>query len=288
VVVASWLWAAPVAAQQADPHAGHQMPASPAPAAGSGQAAAAPKGHLETAPPPTSVLLPPWVPEITEEMRRAAFPETHGHEAHDRRVNGFFLFDRLEWQSGEGDALSWGNRGWVGGDINRAWFRTEGHGGDGEVGEADVELLYGRAIHRWWDVVGGVRQDIRPDVRTWMAVGVQGLAPYFFEVAATAYVSDQGRTAARVEVEYEFLLTNRLILQPRGEVTLFGKDDPAAGVGDGLSSGELGVRLRYEFRREFAPYLGVSWVRAFGDTRRIDADAPVGAPRLVLGVRTWF
>ncbi|BCS32341.1 copper resistance protein B [Luteitalea sp. TBR-22] len=289
LIAVSWLWAAPAAAQQADPHAGHHMPAAPtAAASGTDQERTSPKGHLESAPPPASVILPPWVPEITDEMRRAAVPAPHGHEAHDRRTNAFVLFDRLEWQSGGAEGLAWGNRGWVGGDINRAWFRTEGEGGDDGVGEADVELLYGRAVHRWWDVVGGVRQDIRPDARTWLAVGVQGLAPYFFEVEATAYVSDGGRTAARFEVEYELLLTNRLILQPRGEITLFGKDDPEAGVGAGLSTGEIGMRLRYEFRREFAPYLGVSWVRAFGDTRQLDADAPAGAPRLVLGVRTWF
>ncbi len=128
--------------------------------------------------------------------------------------------------------------------------------------DAQVHLLYGRAIARWWDIVAGVRQDARPGPsRTWAAVGVQGLAPYWFEVEATAYVGEGGRTRARVEVEYELLLTNRLVLQPLLELEIYGKADPETGLGAGLSRTETGVRLRYEIRRELAPYVGISWDR---------------------------
>lgn len=156
--------------------------------------------------------------------------------------------------------------------------------------EASAHVLYGRAIARWWDVVGGVRQDIQPGAQTWLAVGVQGLAPGFFEVQATAYLSDAGQTAAQVEVEYDLLLSNRLVLQPVVELNLYGKGNAALGVGRGLSTGEAGVRLRYHFRRELAPYVGVTWVRAFGDTAAFadGGDVPNGAPRLVTGVRVWF
>ncbi len=231
------------------------------------------------------------LPPVTDEMRAAAFPDVHGHAAHDRHVNGFVLFDQLEWRSGNGPGgLSWSNTGWIGGDINRLWFRTEGDtAGDG-LDDAQAHVLYGRAVARWWDVVAGVRQDIQPGAQTWLAFGVQGLAPGFFEVQATAYLSDAGQTAAHVELEYDLLLTNRLVLQPTVEVSLYGKANASIGVGSGLSSGAAGLRLRYHIRREFAPYVGVSWVRAFGDTADVAhrEDVPNGAPRLVVGARVWF
>lgn len=234
---------------------------------------------------------PDPVPPVTDEMRAAAFPDVHGHAAHDRHVNGFILFDQLEWQSGNGPGgLSWSNSGWIGGDINRIWFRTEGEGAGGGLDDAQAHVLYGRAVARWWDVVAGVRQDFQPGAQTWLAFGVQGLAPGFFEVQATAYLSDAGQTAAHVELEYDLLLTNRLVLQPTLEVSLYGKPNASIGVGSGLSSGAAGLRLRYHIRREFAPYVGVSWVRAFGDTADIahHEDVPNGAPRLVVGARVWF
>ena len=151
--------------------------------------------------------------------------------------------------------------------------------------------MYGRAFSRWWEVVAGIRQDFRPaDPQTWAAVGIQGLAPYWFEVEATAYVGESGKTAVRLETEYELLVTNRLILQPLIEVNLFGKSDPARGIGAGLSTTEIGLRARYEFRRELAPYVGVTWNRKYGrtaDYATAAGDAVSGA-RLVLGARLWF
>ena len=290
VVLAVVLGTGPVSAQQApDPHAGHVMPAS-----GTQEPAPAPDphaGHVMPAPASDRAGLPPFIPPVTDEMRAAAFPDVHGHAAHDRHVNGFVLFDQLEWRSGNGPAgLSWSNAGWVGGDVNRMWFRTEGDGANDGLDDAQAHVLYGRAVARWWDVVAGVRQDFLPGAQTWLAVGVQGLAPGFFEVQATAYLSDAGQTAAHVELEYDLLITNRLVLQPSIEVNLYGKSNPSLGVGAGLSSGAAGMRLRYHVTREFAPYVGVSWVRAFGDTADLarQEDVPNGAPRLVTGVRVWF
>ncbi len=272
-----------------DPHAGHVMPAPQSPAPAPDPHA----GHVMPAPSPPKRdgVLPDFIPPVTDEMRAAAFPDVHGHAAHDRHINGFVLFDQLEWRAGNGPGeVSFSNTGWVGGDINRLWFRAEGDGADGGMEEASAHVLYGRAIARWWDVVGGVRQDIQPGAQTWLAVGVQGLAPGFFEVQATAYLSDAGQTAAQVEVEYDLLLSNRLVLQPVVELNLYGRGNAALGVGRGLSTGEAGVRLRYHVRRELAPYVGVTWVRAFGDTAALadGGDVPNGAPRLVTGVRVWF
>jgi copper resistance protein B len=233
--------------------------------------------------------LPLFIPPITDEDRAAAFPDVQGHTVHDTAVHSFVLFDQLEWQRGHGMDVN--VKGWVGGDLNRFWFRTEGEGGGDGVEHAEVHALYGRAIARWWDVVAGIRQDVRPGpAQTWAAIGIQGLAPYWFEVEATAYVSTAGRTHLRLETEYEFLLTNRLILQPVVEVDLYGTSDPERRLGAGLSSAEAGLRLRYEIRREFAPYIGVVWNRTFfgtADYARAAGDRTSGA-RLALGLRLWM
>lgn len=240
---------------------------------------------------PGSATPPPVVPPVTDADRAAAFPDVAGHAVHDRAIHAFVLFDQLEWQSGDGGGVSWDNKGWVGRDVDRLWFRTEGETDGDRLEDAQAHVLYGRAFAPWWEVVAGVRQDFRPGPgRTWAAVGVQGLAPYWFEVEATAYVGESGRTHARLEVEYELLFTNRLVLQPLAELEIYGKSDPARGIGAGLSTAEMGLRLRYEFRREFAPYVGLTWSRKFGRTADLAREAgdEVGGARFVVGVRTWF
>lgn len=275
-------------ASQAQEHAGH----------GNGQempkpAATPQQDHSAHQKPAEGKHYPAGIPPITDADRAAAFPKLNGqHAVHDDAVNYYVLFDQLEWQTGDGvTAGSWDNKGWIGKDVNRFWFRTEGEAEDGDLGEAQAHALFGRAIHRWWDVVVGLRQDFRPGPqRTWAAVGIQGLAPYWFEVEATAYIGEAGRTHFRVETEYELLLTNRLVLQPLVELELYGKSDPERGIGAGLSSAETGLRLRYEFRREFAPYVGVTWNRKFfgtGDFAEA-AGEDKGNAKLALGVRMWF
>lgn len=228
-------------------------------------------------------------PPITDAERAAAFPDVDGHGVHDNVVNYFVLFDQFEWQRGGG--LNLDTKGWVGHDTDRLWFRSELERENGATEAAEAHLMYGRAFSRWWEVVAGIRQDFRPvSAQTWAAIGIQGLAPYWFEVEATAYVGESGKTAVRLETEYELLVTNRLILQPLVEVNLYGKADPARGIGAGLSTTEIGLRARYEFRREVAPYIGVTWNRKYGRTADYAAaagDATSGA-RLVLGARVWF
>jgi copper resistance protein B len=230
------------------------------------------------APPPRD--LPPFIPRVTDEDRKAAFPDVDGHAVHDRSMHYFALLDQIEWQTGDGSSgVNVDARGWVGRDRDRLWLRAEGDGEDGRVGEARTHFLYGRQFSRWWDVVGGVRQDFRPGpAQTWAAIGVQGLAPYRFEVEATAYIGTGGRTQARVEVEYELLVTNRLVLQPQLETEIHGKRDPERDVEAGFGTTDIGLRLRYEIRRELAPYAGVVWQWNNGSS----------GPRLVIGVRGWF
>jgi copper resistance protein B len=236
--------------------------------------------------------LPPFIPPVTEADRAAAFPDVHGHAAHDNGVNYFVLFDQLEWQAGSGvNAFTWDDRGWVGRDLDRVWFRTEGVATEDGVEDAEAHLLYGRAIARWWDLVGGIRQDVRPgSPQTWAAFGVQGLAPYWFELAATGYVGAGARTSLRLEAEYELLLTNRLILKPLLEVDIHGRSDRERGIGAGLSSADAGFRVRYEFRREVAPYVGLVWSRMFFGTADFAraAGERTGGGRLAVGLRVWL
>ena len=232
------------------------------------------------------------VPAVTQADRDAAFPDVHAHHLHGTSVQSYWLLDRLEVSDADnGTALGWEAMAWVGGDIQRIWLRSEGEAVDGRIEHGDMEVLYGRSVRPWWDVLAGVRQDVgEGPSRTWAAFGVQGLSPYKFEVAATAYIGQGGRTALRAEAEYDTLLTNRLILQWRAEANAYGKADPLAGIGSGLSTVEFGARLRYEITRQFAPYFGVEHDRAFGNTAdlRRNAGHDAGDTRVVAGVRVWF
>lgn len=210
----------------------------------------------------------------------------------DRGRVGKVLLDQLEWRdTSAGSASVWDAEAWYGSDYHKLWFRTEGERARGQTEDARAELLWDRIIGRWWNVQGGARHDFgQGPSRTWAAVGVHGLAPYWFEIEATLYAGEQGRTAARLKAEYELLLTQRLILQPEAEANLYGKADRERGLGSGLSDIEAALRLRYEMRREFAPYLGLVWSRRFGgsaDQARVNG-AYVNDLQIVAGFRIWF
>lgn len=232
------------------------------------------------------------IPPVTDLDRAAAFPEVSARAAHAARNFGLVQLERLEtWDAGGGGGLLWEGQGWYGGDLNKLWLRTEGERVDSATEAADVEVLYGRTVARWWEVVAGVRHDFEPSSsKSWAAIGVTGLAPQKFAIEATAYLGDAGRTALRFEAEYELLLTNRLIAQPLLELNVLGKSDPDARLGSGLTAAEVGIRLRYEVTRRFAPYVGVVYERAYGETadfRRSDGE-DVDDTRVVAGVRAWF
>ncbi|KLD77947.1 copper resistance protein B [Xanthomonas hyacinthi] len=233
------------------------------------------------------------IPPLTDADRAAAFPVLRTHTMlHAPSRTGYLLFDRLEgWDADHGSGQAWEASAWYGGDIDRLWLRSEGERSGGRTEAADLEALYGHAVSPWWDLLVGVKQDVAPgDARTSAAFGVQGMAPYKFEVAATLYVGAGGKASARVQGEYEVLLSNRWILQPRLQADAAFADDRAHGVGSGLSTLEAGLRLRYEISRRFAPYLGVVHERAFGATSdyRRDAGEAARETRVVAGVRVWF
>lgn len=204
----------------------------------------------------------------------------------------WFQGDRAEYRAREGgDGYLWDVQGYYGGDLDKFWFKSEGEGTFGESPEsAEIQGLWSHAIGPWWDLQAGVRQDLTGPERTHAVLGVQGLAPYMFEVDAAAFLSTKGDLTARVEAELDQRITQRLILQPRAEVNLSAQDIPELGVGAGLDSVELGLRLRYEFAREFAPYVGVEqeWkVDQSADYARLAGEDP-SATNYVVGVRFWF
>lgn len=215
----------------------------------------------------------------------------HAHMNDDPLV-WMVLVDQLEWQkSSSADAVAWDLAAWAGYDTGRLRLRAEGTRANGATVDNRAELLWSRPVAPWWDLVAGLRQDsgLGP-ARTYGVIGVQGLSPYRFQVEADLFVGERGQAGARVKSEYNVLLTNRLMLGPRAELQGFVKDDSATGVGSGLSTLELGLRLRYEIRREFAPYVGVEWTGKLGDTADLARESAdlVRDTKFVAGLRLWF
>lgn len=280
----------------ADPHAGHQMPAeqpASAPHAGHRMPAAIPAPPV--APPPPGASTGPahaadtvFNPADMDRVRASVAAE-HG-AMRTRR----FTVDRLEAQIRDGrDGYVWDDvQFWYGTPTERVWLKSSGEGEFGEgVESAEVQALYSRALNPWFDLQAGLRADFNAGPnRTYLVLGIQGLAPYWFEIDGAAFVSDKGDISIRFEAEYDLRITQRLILQPSVEVEFNLQDVPELGHGSGLSTTEAGLRLRYEFVPEFAPYVGVQYERAFGGTadfRRL-AGEDVGGWSLVTGIRAWF
>ena len=210
----------------------------------------------------------------------------------DEHPMGGLLVERFESVHEEhNNFAAYELRGWYGRDYDRMVIKAEGGVDAGKLEDATTELFWSHAIAPFWNSQLGLRHDSgsRPD-RSWLAMGVEGLAPYWFDIGATAYFGSEGRSAAKLAAEYQLLLTQRLILQPRLETNLYGKRDSERMLGSGLSDVVVGVRLRYEIKREFAPYIGIEWAGKFGGTAEMARSAGVATneQRLVAGVRFWF
>ena len=295
-----------VPSRAADPHAGHAMPARTDPHAGhdmGSQPVGGPRDVPTSADDEGRPRQPPLPPAALSGPAHAAdaiwgADQMTGARDILRRENGdvratAVIIDRLEVGFGDGEeGWTWDVAGWTGGDINRFWWKSEAEGDfDGEA-EGEVQALYSRAISPFWDVQAGLRQDFGEGEEnpTHMVLGLQGLAPYWWEVDAAAFLSTDGDLTARIEAEYDQRITQRLILQPRVEVEASAADIPELGLGAGLTHVEAGLRLRYEIAKEFAPYVGLEWSRELGETADFTRAAG-GAPehtRFVIGLRAWF
>lgn len=205
------------------------------------------------------------------------------------------LGDRFEYRENSktgSEIILYDLQAWYGTTFDRLVIKAEGDIASGTLEESSTELLWSHAVNAYFNTQLGLRFDQyrKGKDRQWLGLGLQGLAPYWFEVDVTAYVGDNGRTALAAQAEYELLLTQRLILQPRAELNLYGKDDPENGLGSGLSDLALGVRLRYEYSRQFSPYIGVEWTGTYGDTadyRRAEGQNDSDT-QIVAGLRFWF
>lgn len=260
--------AVPPAAPQR-PQEGSSQAAPPAPAASGGRA------NPNTPRPPENTSGP------------------HSMPVSDNMIAHQVLIDQLEYtrSRGGGNGLAWDAQGWVGRDYNRLWIKTEGERQGGRTEDGRLEVLWGRPVAAFWDLQAGVRRDFgEGPKRNWLALGVQGVAPYWFDTEVTAYLGASGRTALRLAAEYQFVLAQRTFLAPEIEANLYGKSDRARGIGSGLSDVTVGLRLRHEIRRELAPYIGVNWSRRFGETADLARAAGSGATerQFVAGVRVWF
>ena len=241
---------------------------------------------------PAAPALPPGPADPAAYLAKLESMPMTGMDMADNPRFGKVLINQLEATRADGiTGQAWDAYAWYGGDFNRLLLRSEGARSAGQLQEGDIEALWSHAIATFWDSTLGVRHDFGAGpARDWVAFGVQGIAPYWFNLEATGYVGSGGRTAARLKAEYELLFTQRLILQPEFEANLYGRSDPARRLGSGLSDASLGLRLRYEIRREFAPYIGVVWQRVFGGTadfRRAE-NKSVFDRQIVAGVRVWF
>ncbi|HRK62786.1 MAG TPA: copper resistance protein B [Terricaulis sp.] len=208
-------------------------------------------------------------------------------------ITSAIVIEHLEATFGDDEeGYAWHAQGWYGGDIHRFWWKTEGEGAFGDkIDDAELQLLYSRAVTPYFDVQAGFRQSYaHGEDRADLVVGVQGLAPYWFEVGAAAFVSTEGDVTARAEAEYDLRLTQRLILQPSAELNLATRDIADLALGAGVTDASVGLRLRYEISRRFAPYVGVEWESALGETRNIRRAAgdDIETKRAMIGVRTWF
>ena len=212
----------------------------------------------------------------------------------DNQIFTHVLFDQFEGRTdGFNSNLRWDGEGWIGTDMSRLWLKSEGFAGNGKVNDGDVEAFYDHPIPRtrYFDAQIGVREDLDSGPRrTWGAIGIEGLAPYFFQIAPTFYFRDGGNVAGRLMTTYDLLITQRLIAQPELEMNFYNKRDIQRLIGSGLSDLDTGVRLRYEFSRKFAPYIGFAYTRKFGDTATFarQAGETVSDPRFVFGLRIWY
>lgn len=246
-----------------------------------------------------------WLPAITL-ATTCVLASASAAAMEDSMLQTGVNVDQLEWRdTNEGDVAAWDAKVWLGDDLNKLILNSEGeyrhsdsrhdnkHNNehDSATEEAELQLLYSRAIAAYWNFQAGWRGDLQPTPeRHWLALGLEGLAPWFIDVNATLFVGNEDRTALRLTLEHELMLTQRLALVPEIELNVYGRNDPETATGAGLSDVAAGMRLHYEITREFAPYVGVHYWKQYGNTARfsrVDDEKTDGA-EFVAGIHFWY
>ncbi|MGK2926246.1 MAG: copper resistance protein B [Lysobacterales bacterium] len=222
-----------------------------------------------------------------------AYTGMPGFEQTDQLAFGKVLLDELELVSGnEGEGFGWSLQAAYGGDTDKLWWRSQGLKIEEQAIDSttDTELLWWRGLTPFWGTVLGARQDFGAGAHSWLALGIEGLAPYWFELEASGYIGEDGRLSARFKGSYDLLFTNRLILTPEIEANAYSRAEAERGLGSGVGNLELGLRLRYEVRRKLAPYVGYVWGRSFADTADLarEEGEDVSERRFVAGLRLWW
>lgn len=242
--------------------------------------------HATDDTPPWSQADAYWGKDVMDESRAVVLRSMGGGMHH------FIMLDRLERQTSDtANTIIWDAQGWYGDDIDKLWIKSEGHYDLGhQIEEAEAQILWSHAISAYWDLQVGAKFDWQPEALSHAVIGVQGLAPHWFEIDAAAFASADGDITGRVEVEYDLTLNQRLILQPRMELSVAANDSRQAGVKQGMTHLNLGARLRYEFKREVAPYMGIEWQRALGGTAGLvhKSGGQVNDTLFVFGLRLWY
>ena len=198
----------------------------------------------------------------------------------------YFKADKLEWRdSDEGDLLVWELDAWIGKDLNKLWVKSRGERLDSDTERSEIDVLYSRAISPFWDLQMGLRHEFRPKpTQDWLGFGFKGIAPYLFEVDANIFVNDDSQINARLEIEYEYMLSQKLVLVPNLELSIYSDNDNDREITSGLSLAELGLRLHYEIKREFSPYIGINFEKKFGNSEVEESSES----QLVLGLSFWL
>jgi copper resistance protein B len=216
----------------------------------------------------------------------------HRHDHHEDPLLSHLMIDQLEVRDGDGvNPVALEGQLWIGKDLNKLWLKTDVERRNSEIKDAELQALYSHAISPFWDAQIGLRRDIKPTPsRSWVVMGVQGLAPYWFDLEAALFVGESGHTAARFSADYDMRFTQKLILSPDIELNFYGQNDIETETGSGLSDLNLGLRLRYEIRREFAPYIGVNSEQKYGATANFyrRKNENISNTELVIGLRAWF
>ena len=266
---------------------GHCTLATPKQGSGAVEGTDLPAGNAAPPPVPVANAADAFYDSSAMAMGRHHLKEFHGGQKLFQLMNNV-----MEYQARKGrDGYEWDSEAWYGGDIKRLWLKSEGEGASGVIERVEVQALYSHAIDPYFNLQAGLRYDFKPNPsRVYATVGLEGLAPSFFELEGALFLSNKGELMARAEGSYDQRITQRLILQPRVELNFAAQNSREIGVGSGLSDAEVGVRLRYDIRREFSPYVGVQYQRAFGAARRYlrEDGERAGGWEFVAGIRTWF